>query len=145
MHIHRSTVAQVWRSEDSQWELVLSFHHEDSGGRTQVVRFGEKCQCLLSHLTSQLPSSLPFVGSYVVWAGLKLGKQQQITSHVVLLHACSQVLGIEPRASCTPIYVHFCGCNIFPVVGMVVRKQLQSCQNLPEATSQDLPGSVRLR
>lgn len=89
-----------------------------------MVRFGEKCQCLLSHLTSQLscllPSCLPsFLPSlyWVVcssWAGLKLGKQQQVTSHVVHLHACSQVLGIEPRASCTPSYVHFCGCNIFP-------------------------------
>lgn len=59
LHIHRSTVAQVWRSEGNQWVLVLSFHHEDSGGRTQVVRFGEKCQYLLSHLTSQLPCLLP--------------------------------------------------------------------------------------
>lgn len=73
VHIHKSAVVQVWRSEDNQWELVLSFHHEDSGGRTQVVRFGEKYQCLLSHHTSQLacllpaclPACLPFIGLYV--------------------------------------------------------------------------------
>lgn len=30
-------------------ELVLSFHHVDSGGQTRVIRLGSKHSCQLSH------------------------------------------------------------------------------------------------
>lgn len=42
----------VWRSEDSLWELVLSFHHVGSRFQTQRIRLGGLHLYCPIHLTS---------------------------------------------------------------------------------------------
>lgn len=42
------TSVGMWRSEDNQGELVLSFHLESPGDQTQVVKLGRKGPYVLS-------------------------------------------------------------------------------------------------
>lgn len=46
---HECMPQYVWRSEDSLWEAVLSFHHGGPADWTLVIRLRGKCH--LSHLT----------------------------------------------------------------------------------------------
>ena len=52
MYVHMSVHAMtwMWSSEDSFWELVLTFHHVGLGDQTQAVRLGGKCLYPLTHL-----------------------------------------------------------------------------------------------
>lgn len=53
---------RVWKSEDSFWKLVFSFHHMDPGHPTQVVRLDENT----------------FIFCKVSWADLELASASQV-------------------------------------------------------------------
>lgn len=45
-----NATAHVWKSQDSLWKSILSFHHVHSGYQTQVIGLGSKVYYLLIHL-----------------------------------------------------------------------------------------------
>jgi hypothetical protein len=77
---HMNDRTCMWRPEDILCEVVLSSHHVGPRDWTQVIKFGKKCLCLLSHLTSPESRLLRNIDFILSIEGLFL----QISHYVVL-------------------------------------------------------------
>lgn len=81
----------VWKSEESLWELVLSFHHVGPRDGTHVIRLNNKFLYLLSHLSS------PRVAFLILNCLAIPGTEEATRRTGIHVYVCTNLLKVEFR------------------------------------------------